>query len=105
MPENVDRPSPRVKAFRHASRSRINQPCYVLGKGTTGLGVTVDDISKTGLRLSVKAGVKMTVKPGEKLLLNTEIDGRPLRLEGIVVRSTEGPKQLIALTNLTWFHQ
>jgi len=91
------------KADRRPERIPTKLPCFVLVKGRIVRSVVIDNLSKAGLRLTGEGGLYLNVSAGDKLLVHTEFDGVKMRLEGIVVRSTLGAEQSIALGNVNWY--
>jgi hypothetical protein len=91
------------KAGRRPERIPTNLRCFVLIKGRIVRSVVIDNLSKSGLRLTGEGGLYLNVVVGDKVLVHTEFDGVKMRLEGVVVRSTIGAEQSIALGNVNWY--
>jgi hypothetical protein len=100
--EETDR-SVQGKADRRPERIPTKLPCFVLVKGRIVRRVVIDNLSKAGLRLTGEEGLYLNVRVGDKVLVHTEFDGVKMRLEGVVVRSTIGAEQSIALGNVNWY--
>lgn len=91
------------KANRRPERIPTKLPCFVLVKGRIVRSVVIDNLSKAGLRLTGEGGLYLNVVAGDKVLVHTEFDGVKMRLEGVVVRSTIGAEQSIALGDVNWY--
>jgi hypothetical protein len=94
---------PNQPAQPRPERVQTKLHCLVRMKGRMVRRMTIDDMSKNGLLLRGEGGLYLGVRKGDALVVNTELDGLKLRLEGIVVRSSSGAQQVIALGEVHWY--
>lgn len=99
--EEIDHPA-QGKAER-SERIATKLRCFVVVKGRIVRSVMIGNLSKTGLLLTGEGGLYLNVMTGDTVLVHTRLGGSKVRLQGVVVRSTIGHEQSIALGNVAWY--
>lgn len=98
-----DRPAQSAHFQPRQERIHIALNCLVHVSGGTVRGMTIHNISKKGLSLRGEDGLFLKVREGDRLVVNTELNGVMLRLEGVIVRLKLGAHQEIALGEVNWY--